>query len=212
MLEGTEGSGKTTIAERLVGAYRALGRDAIVTREPGGTAIGEMIREVLFAPASLTMRAETEALLFAAARAQHVAEVIRPALDRGGVVISDRFTDSSLAYQWGGRGLPRDLVDAAQRFATDGLDPDLKLLLDVPVEIGLRRRLRKQADANRLDHESREFHARVRDAYHSLVEANPKRWRIIDASRPRDDVWQDVWSAIVGADPFMAHESLHQQT
>jgi dTMP kinase len=205
-LEGTEGSGKTTIADRLVGAFRALGREAIVTREPGGTAIGEEIRAMLFGFASITMHAETEALLFAAARAQHVGEIVRPALERGAVVVTDRFTDSSLAYQWGGRGLPRDAVMAVQRLAAGDLEPHLKLLLDLPVEIGLHRKLSQAHEANRFDRESLQFHARVRDAYHSLAADDPERWRIIDASRPYDQVWRDVWHAVVDSDPSFAND------
>lgn len=197
-LEGTEGSGKTTLSKRLASALRALGREVIVTREPGGTPIGEQIRAVLFGPASGAMTAETEALLFAAARAQHVADIIRPALDRGAVVITDRFTDSSLAYQWGGRGLPFDLVVAAQGLATGGLEPDRKLLLDLPVGAGLRRRLANEAETNRLDNETIQFHERVRDAYHSLARADPGRWRIVDASRSEDEVWPDALSAMTG--------------
>lgn len=197
-LEGTEGSGKTTLAERLALAFRARGRDVFVTREPGGTPIGEQIRAVLFSSASDDMTPETEALLFAAARAQHVATVIRPALDRGAVVVTDRFTDSSLAYQWGGRGLPFEMVVAAQRLATGGLEPDLKLLLDLPVATGLRRRLANEAETNRLDNETIQFHERVRAAYHSLVRADPDHWRIIDASRSEDMVWSDAWSAVTG--------------
>lgn len=206
-LEGTEGSGKTTIAERLAGAFREQGRAVTVTREPGGTAIGERIRDVLLSGESSDMAAETEALLFAAARAEHVARVIRPALGRGGVVITDRFTDSSLAYQWGGRGLPFEAVVAAQRLAAGDLEPDLKLLLDLPVDEGLRRRFADRSAANRLDRETAAFHERVRAAYHTLAASDSERWRVIDASRSQADVWADVWDAVAALDTAAARVS-----
>jgi dTMP kinase len=195
-LEGLDGSGKTSIGERLANTLQALGRETLLTREPGGTAIGEQIRAVLLGSDSHVMRAETEALLFAASRAQHVAEVIQPALARGAVVISDRYTDSSLAYQWGGRGLALDAVVGAQALATGGMQPDLTLLLDLPVPIAMQRKKEDAGEANRLDREAVQFHTRVRDAYHSLAAADPARWRVIDADRPRDEVWSDVWATV----------------
>jgi dTMP kinase len=195
-LEGLDGSGKTSIGERLASTLRALGRETLLTREPGGTAIGEQIRAVLLGSDSDVMCAETEALLFAASRAQHVAEVIQPALARGAVVISDRFIDSSLAYQWGGRGLALDAVVGAQALATGGMQPDLTLLLDLPVHIAMQRRKEGAGEPNRLDREAVQFHTRVRDAYHSLAAADPARWRVIDVDRPRDEVWIDVWTTV----------------
>lgn len=170
---------------------------ALLTREPGGTAIGEQIRVVLLGQASSSMLPATEMLLFAAARAQHVGEVIRPALAQGFIVVTDRFSDSSLAYQWGARGLSKRDVSLTQELATDGLEPDLKILLDLPVDMALRRRMSNSNDVNRLDREEIEFHARVRDAYHSLVAADPARWRVINADRAEDDVWADVWRTVV---------------
>ena len=195
-LEGIDGSGKSTMAERLVHAFRTAGMPAVLTREPGGTTLGERIRSVLLSDESVTMLPEAEALLFAAARAQLVGEVIRPALERGTIVITDRFTDSSLAYQWGGRELDKDAVRAVQKMATAELEPDIKILLDLPVETALRRRLSNADAVNRLDKEALEFHARVRDAYHSLAEGDPPRWRIIDAARSEDLVWCDVSRAV----------------
>jgi dTMP kinase len=195
-LEGIEGSGKTTVAQRLASALRAHDRVVTVTREPGGTSIGEQIRGMLLGSESSAMIAETEALLFAASRAQLVSEIIRPALARGEVVIVDRFTDSSLAYQWGGRGLAFDAVLAAQTLATGGLQPDLKLLLDLPVPMGLRRRFAGEGETNRLDREAIAFHERVRKAYHTLAMSDPERWRVIEASRPEAEVWSDVWNAV----------------
>jgi dTMP kinase len=196
-LEGIDGSGKSTIAERLVLKLQEAGTRAILSREPGGTAIGEKIREILLLPGSSSMLPTTEMLLFAAARAQHVGELIRPALADGLIVVTDRFGDSSLAYQWGARGLERRVVDAALELATNGLEPDLKILLDLPVETALRRRMTNSNEINRLDRESVMFHTRVRDAYHSLVAADPARWCVVDADRATDDVSADVWRAVV---------------
>jgi dTMP kinase len=141
-------------------------------------------------------------LLFAAARAQLVGELIRPALAKGIVVVTDRFVDSSLAYQWGARGLERRAVDLAVELATNGLEPDLKILLDLPVETALRRRMTGSHEINRLDRESILFHTRVRDAYHSLVAANPATWTVVNADRGTDDISADVWHAV------MSHELL----
>jgi dTMP kinase len=198
-LEGIDGSGKSTIADRLVLALQQAGKKAILTREPGGTAIGEQIRVVLLGQTSSSMLAETEMLLFAAARAQHVGEVIRPALLEGFIVVTDRFSDSSLAYQWGGRGLAERDVVMAQELATGGLEPDLKILLDLPVETALRRRMANSRDINRLDREEVQFHTRVRDAYHTLVAADAAHWRVINADRGEDEVWADAWRSVVSS-------------
>jgi len=199
-LEGVDGSGKSTIAKRLVLALQEAGRRAIFTREPGGTTIGEQIRAVLLGQASTSMLPTTEMLLFAAARAQLVGEVVRPALGEGLIVVADRFSDSSLAYQWGARGLEIDAVIQAQRLATGGLEPDLKILLDLPVEAALQRRMAEVHEINRLDLEVVQFHNRVREAYHSLVEEAPARWRVIDANRAEEDVWSDVWFTVASSE------------
>jgi dTMP kinase len=199
-LEGIDGSGKSTIAERLVAALQQVGKRVILTREPGGTVIGEQIRTVLLGHASASMLPTTEMLLFAAARAQHVAEVIRPALAEGLIVVTDRFSDSSLAYQWGARGLEKRAVAVAQELATGGLEPDLKILLELPVKTALRRRMANSHGVNRLDREAIQFHARVREAYHLLVAADPARWRVVNADRGEDEVWSDVWLTIVSSE------------
>ena len=206
-VEGLDGSGKTTVAERLADELERRGHEVVLTREPGGTPIGERIRTVLLESSSDAMRAETEALLFAAARAQHVAEVIQPALERGAVVVCDRFVDSSVAYQWGGRGLDLDTLRDVQRLATAGLQPDLTVLLEVPVEAAMRRRLADPGQLNRLDREVTEFHGRVRDAYHSLAAADPLRWRVIDADRDLEDVWADVLGSMSSTDLFDGRRS-----
>ena len=141
------------------------------------------------------MLPQTETLLFAAARAQLVGEIVRPALERGTVVITDRFTDSSLAYQWGGRELNQEEVRSVQQLATAGLEPDVKILLDLPVQMALRRRMTGVGEVNRLDSEALEFHTRVRGAYHSLAKDDPARWHIVDAARSEDLVWIDVVQA-----------------
>jgi dTMP kinase len=199
-LEGVDGSGKSTIARRLVLELQEAGRPAIFTREPGGTTIGEQIRVVLLGQASSSILPTTEMLLFAAARSQLVCEVIEPALRGGLIVVADRFSDSSLAYQWGGRGLEKEAVVLAQKLATGGLEPDLKILLDLPTEAALQRRMADAQEVNRLDREVVQFHSRVRDAYHSLVEADPGRWRVIDANRAESDVWSDVWLTVTSSE------------
>jgi dTMP kinase len=195
-IEGIDGSGKSTVAERLASLVRDTGAEVVLTREPGGTEIGERIRQLLLDAHSAGMSPETEALLFAAARAQHVAEVIKPALERCAVVIIDRYVDSSLAYQWGGRGLQRDDVESIQRVAIGGVTPDLKLLLDIPVELALRRRFNEADTTNRLDKEAVQFHHRVRAAYLSLADGEERRWRVIDASRSPDQVLCEVIAAV----------------
>ena len=198
-IEGVDGSGKSTLAKRLVLALQAAGRPAILTREPGGTTIGEQIRTVLLDGPSSSMLPTTEMLLFAAARAQLVGEVIAPALKEGLIVVSDRFSDSSLAYQWGARGLEKENVIQAQNVATGGVEPDLKILLDMPVETALKRRMAVEHELNRLDREVVEFHSRVGEAYQLLAVADPKRWRVIDADRNEDDVWSDVWQTVASS-------------
>jgi dTMP kinase len=207
-LEGVDGSGKSTIARRLVLALEESGRRAILTREPGGTTVGEQIRMVLLGQASSSILPTTEMLLFASARAQLVGEVIVPALREGLIVVADRFSDSSLAYQWGARGLDKEVVIQAQNLAINGLEPDLKILLDLPIEAALKRRMAEAHEVNRLDREMVQFHSRVRDAYHVLVEADKARWRVIDANRAEDDVWSDVWLAVASSPQIAKGEGL----
>lgn len=189
--EGPEGGGKTTQAARLAEHLSAQGLDVLLSREPGGTAIGEQIRRVLFSLENNEMQPQTEFLLFSASRAQLVRDVIRPHLSAGGLVISDRFYDSSLAYQGYGHFLDLDALRATTAFATSGLVPDLTLLLDLSVEEGLRRR-QESGNWNRLDAYDLEFHHRVRNGYLEMVRANPGRWVTIDADRPFDIVQAEI--------------------
>ena len=187
-LEGIDRSGKSTQAALLVDA---LGDAAIGVREPGGTAVGERVRELLKDP-DVTLSAEAEALLFAAARAELVNEVIRPALADGLVVISDRYLDSSLAYQGAARGLGVQEVERVNGFATRGLQPDLTLLL----ELDLATAAARGAEDDRFEREGVELQRSVAGAYVDLAEANPQRWRRIDAGRDPDAVHADVLAAV----------------
>jgi dTMP kinase len=179
------------LAERL----GADGYDVVLTREPGGTPIGEQVRSILLDPVNCAMLPETEALLYSAARAQHVGDVIRPALERGAVVVCDRFVDSTLAYQGGGRGLAIDVLEAIQRFATGGVVPSLRILLDVPVEIGLARRF-GAGETNRLDEADVEFHRRVRAAFLSFASRDPEAWAIVDARDSVDEVEERILQTV----------------
>ncbi|MCK4961970.1 MAG: dTMP kinase, partial [Anaerolineales bacterium] len=179
-LEGPEGGGKTTQAEQLAEYLRAQGYDVLLSREPGGPSISEQIRRVLMSLDNTAMHPRTEFLLFSASRAQHVQELIRPHLASGGLVICDRFYDASLAYQGYGHGLDLDTLRSITTFATGGLEPDLTLLLDLPVDEGLQRR-EHDGNWNRLDAYDLEFHHRVRRGYLAMAAAEPERWVELDA-------------------------------
>jgi dTMP kinase len=181
--EGPEGGGKSTQLRAATAALKAAGVFVTATREPGGTAIGEQIRGVLLQPENRAMLAETETLLLLAARAQHAAEVIGPALGRGEVVLCDRFAGATYAYQGYGRGLNLALLRQLQEFAVGALQPDLTLLYDLPVETGLARR-QAAGEVNRLDAAGVDFHRRVRAGYLKLASADPDRWAVLDATQP----------------------------
>jgi len=193
-LEGGDGAGKSTLVAALAARVRAAGREAVTTREPGGTALGERIR-IVVAGGDAVPSAVAELLLFEAARAQLVEEVLRPQLARGAVVICDRFTGSSVAYQGYGRGLGREVVERANAIATGGLEPDLTLLLDLPAEMGLARRT-GAGGSNHFDHATLAFHERVRAGYRDLAREAGERWRVIDATRPPEAVAADAWAAV----------------
>lgn len=190
-LEGPEGSGKTFQLPRLADYLRQQGLDVLTTREPGGTSISEQIRTVLHNLENKEMNPRTEILLFQASRAQLVEQVIRPHLDKGGIVLSDRYADSTLAYQGYGHQIDIEPLRVLVTFATGGLKPDLTLLLDVDVEIGLRRKELK-GEWNRLDAYNLDFHQRVRRGYLNLVQLEPERWVVIDASQEPGKVQEDM--------------------
>lgn len=193
VFEGGEGAGKSTQLAALAERLRGQGRDVIVTREPGATAVGERIRSLLLgAPGSDVPSPRAEALLYAADRAHHVATVVRPALVRGAVVISDRYVDSSLAYQGAGRTLPVDEVSWLSSWATGGLKPDLVVLLDVDPRTGLSRVAARAEAADHVEAESVAFHERVRYAFLDLAAADPKRYLVLDASRPVEEIAERV--------------------
>jgi dTMP kinase len=192
--EGIEGCGKSTQAQRLA---QRLGSRAVVTREPGGTAIGRAIRDVLLDPANSAMAPTTELLLYFADRAQHVAEVVRPALAQGRIVVSDRYVETSLAYQGYGRGLPLPAIRTLAELATGGLRPDAIVLFDVPVEVGLAR-MRQRGAQDRLEAEQVDFHERVRAGYEELVANEPQRWLRVDGRGSADVVFESLWRALAG--------------
>lgn len=194
VLEGGDGAGKSAVQAALVERLRADGRDVLATREPGGTELGERIRELVLAQSSVG-DALSELLLFEAARAHLVATVIRPALERGAVVVCDRFAASSVAYQGYGRGLGRELVEQANAIATGGLTPDVTLLLDVPVEVGLARRAGAGA-ANHFDREQVAFHERVRAGFLELARDGGEAWVVVDASMALEAVVDAAWSRV----------------
>lgn len=194
-LEGPDGCGKSTQAKLLAEHLSGQGLDVLLTREPGGTEIGDQVRQILAALDNASMYARTEFLLFSASRAQHVHEVIRPHLESGGVVVSDRFYDSSLAYQGYGHGLDRNDLLQITAFATRGLVPDLTILLDVPVEAGLERR-RNGSKWDRLDAYDLEFHQRARNGYLELARSDPERWIVLDGTRPIYDLRAEIQAAV----------------
>lgn len=190
--EGIEGSGKST---QLSLTARRLGDRAVVTKEPGGTAIGRALREVLLDPASRGLTPMAELLLYFADRAQNVAEVVRPGLTEGRVVLCDRYVESSLTYQGYGRGLPSEAIGSLAGLATGGLRPDLIVLLDLPVEEGLAR-VGRRGSHDRLESEKVAFHQRVRDGYLELMAAEPDRWLRLDATAEPETVFARLWEAL----------------
>jgi dTMP kinase len=188
--EGPDGSGKTTQAQLLYEYLQERGYPVFLTREPGGTSIGDQIREVLHSLENTEMLPQTEILLYSASRAQLVGQIIRPHLARGEIVLCDRYADSTLAYQGYGHGLDLQVLQAITTFATGGLKPDLTIYLDIDVEEGLRRKLAahrdREAEWNRMDQQELAFHRRVRKGYLQMAAAEPERWVVIGAAQLAD--------------------------
>ena len=189
-LEGPDGSGKTSVASLLKERLTAEGHDIVHTREPGGVAIAEQIRDVILDPANTAMDARTEALLYAASRRQHLTEKVIPALEAGKIVLCERFLDSSLAYQGFGRELGMEDILAVNAFAIGDAMPDMTLYLDIDEELGLSRIAAGRAHKDRLDAESVAFHHRVREGYQEILKRFPERIRVVDASLPLEEVTQ----------------------
>lgn len=196
-LEGPEGAGKSTNREYLAARLRDQGVDVVMTREPGGTPLAERIRELLLAPSDETMAVDTELLLMFAARAQHLAEVIRPALARGAVVLCDRFTDATYAYQGGGRGLPVERIAVLEDFVQGKLRPDLTLVFDLPVEVGLARAAAR-GRLDRFEQEGQAFFEAVRQAYLQRAGQAPQRYSLLDAGQPLEAVQRAIDALLPG--------------
>ena len=197
-LEGPEGSGKSTQIRRLAKRLESLGYPVITTREPGGTPIGDQIRQVLVRMENKELHPRTEILLFLAARAQLVEQLIKPSLRDGKIILCDRYGDSTLAYQGYGHGLDLEQLRQMLDFATDHLKPDLTILLDLDVKTGLMRK-KAEDEWNRLDAYEVLFHERVREGYLNLAHEEPERWRIVDASQGIDAVQEDLFQLILDA-------------
>src|SRR3954447_18802602 len=200
-LEGPDGAGKSTQARLLAERIRQTGREVVLTREPGGTALGERLRDVLMHAPAGSHDALSDALLFNAARARQVSEVIRPALERGAVVVCDRFSDSTLAYQGFGGGVPVERLRALAAISIESITPRRTVLVDLPVAAGLERRhTGSSADLTRFETDADEhgaaFHERVRDGYLQMAREEPDRWRVVDGSAAQEDVAQSVWSGV----------------
>lgn len=197
-IEGPEGSGKSTAVNTAVNHLINLGYKIVRTREPGGTPISEKIRDVILDKENTMMDSRTEALLYAASRRQHLVEKVWPALERGEIVICDRYLDSSLAYQGGARHLGVDEVLNVNLFATENTYPDLTLLFDIEPELGLERiAANSDREVNRLDLEKLEFHKTVRNTFLQLAKRYPERYIVIDASKSKDEVAKDTIEAIL---------------
>jgi len=190
-VEGTDGCGKTTQIRNIIDHLSSLGCRVVLTREPGGTRISENIRSIILDPTFTEMHSITELMLYSAARAQFVEQVIKPSIAKSETVICDRYIDSFYAYQGYGRGLDMDMLKKITSLAIDDMIPDITIFLDLDPEIGLRRRM-NAANGDRIENEQIEFHRRVYDGYKQLARENPDRIKTIDASRSVEEVWQDV--------------------
>jgi dTMP kinase len=202
--EGGEGTGKTTQLKVLGDALAERGYEIVLTHEPGDSPVGARLRQLLLDPATV-VTAQTEALLYAADRAEHVAHVVNPALERGAIVLTDRYIDSSIAYQGFARGLDIEEVTRTSRWATGGLLPQLTLVLDLPAEDGLRRARGRSGRADRLEAEAIDFHERVRAGFLELAKADPARYAVIAANGAPDQVADAVRAAVFGLLGISAH-------
>lgn len=191
-LEGMDGAGKSTHISSIISLLKQRGVEVVSTREPGGTELGERLRELLLHEA---MHPETETLLMFAARREHIAQVIAPALARGAYVLSDRFTDATYAYQCGAKGVNALKIEQMEQWVQDGLQPDMTLLFDVPVEVSMQR-LSAAREPDKFERESADFFTRIRKAYLERSRQNPERFKVIDSNRPLDEVAQSVMQAI----------------
>jgi len=194
--EGGEGAGKSIQVEILASHLHEEGYHVKVTREPGGTRIGEQIRAITHSSENVDLEATTEAYLMAAARAQHVEQVIFPSLEAGHIVVCDRYVDSSIAYQGYGRKLGPEKIAELNELAVNGAIPDLTLLLNVPIEKGLRRRNKSLKPRDRLDLQQKEFYERVYVGYLELAQKNPRRFVVIDATKPIEQVGSEIWEVV----------------
>ena len=192
-IEGGDGAGKSTQAKLLADELRTRGHEVLITREPGGSPIAEKIRHVVLDVANLGLNERAEALLFAASRAEHVASTIRPALELGTIVISDRYMDSSIAYQGIARGLGLEHIRDLNLWATNNLVPDLTIILDVDAEHGLNR----VADPNRIEEESTEFHSAVRDAFLELAKLDPDRYLVVSANQQANEIAETIFKRVL---------------
>ncbi len=200
VVEGPDGAGKSGAAAHLVEVLRAEGHTVTAVREPGGTPLGEALREVLLRTGAVDRSALADALLFSAARAELVSRVIRPAIARGELVITDRYATSTMAYQGYGGGVDLDRLADLERVTTDGLRPDLVVLIDVTVDEGLARRIAHGGGETRFEEAfDRRFHERVRDGYLAMAAADPVRWRVVDGARSVDEVFADVVDVVRSA-------------
>lgn len=191
-IEGIEGAGKSTQLAFIKNYLTAQGKELVVTREPGGTVLGEQIRSLLLTPSDIAMAVDTELLLMFAARAEHVAQLIKPALDAGKWVISDRFTDATFAYQGGGRGISQQRIEQLAEWTLNGLQPDLTFLFDLPVELGQQRVLSRNEGKDRFEQEKVDFFQKIRDCYLQRAKADPSRIKVIDSSRSILDIEQQL--------------------
>jgi len=197
-LEGIEGCGKTVQILHLANYLRGLSFDVLTSREPGGTKIGEQVRSILLGLGNTDMSTRTETLLFQAARAQIVDEVLKPNLEKGVIALFDRFADTTRTYQGYGRGQDLEVIETLIKYATDGITPDLSVFLDVDVEVGMKRRQRDSGQWNRLDALQIDFYEKARQGYLELVKAEPDRWLVVDANNGIEEVRADLLQKVEG--------------